>query len=277
MRRILPALIIAAAFTAIASPARAQNDRDRDYDDGPYHADSSFSNKSNISAGGTVRIEDLNGGIDVVASDNGATTVTAVKKWRRGDPAMVHIVAEPSSNGLTVCALWDEDEKSCGDHSRHSHHNDNDRHNDVSVHFTVHVAKGVKVDLNTVNGSIDVGGATASVDAETVNGRVEVSTLAGPVSAHTVNGNVRATIEHLVSSAEPLELETVNGSVELEAPTDLSADVDAETTNGGIETDFPLTISKGLVGKHVHGTVGQGGRKVELHTTNGSVKLRKLG
>jgi DUF4097 and DUF4098 domain-containing protein YvlB len=65
--------------------------------------------------------------------------------------------------------------------------------------------------------------------------------------------------------------------VQLDAPADLSADVDAETTNGGIETDFPLTINKGLVGKHVHGTIGQGGRRVELHTTNGSVKLRKLG
>ena len=80
-----------------------------------------------------------------------------------------------------------------------------------------------------------------------------------------------------MKSNEPLELETVNGSVQLEAPADLSADVDAQTTNGGIETDFPLTISKGLIGKHVHGTVGQGGREVQLHTTNGSVKLRKLG
>ena len=68
------------------------------------------------------------------------------------------------------------------------------------MQFTVHVAKGVKVDLNTVNGSVDVGGATAAVDAETVNGRVDVATLGGPVSARTVNGSVRATIEHLIKS-----------------------------------------------------------------------------
>ena len=279
MRRILPALVIAAALMAVVAPARAQNDRDQDRDyDGPYHYDSSFKNTSTIAAGGTIRVEDLNGSIDVEASDNNSTTVTAVKKWRRGDPAMVHIVVEPSGNGLTVCALWDEDETHCGDHNVHSHHHgDNDRHNDVSVRFTVRVAKGVKVDLNTVNGSLDVSGATAAVNAETVNGRVEIATLSGAVTARTVNGSVRATIEHLVRSAEPLELETVNGTVQLDAPADLSADVDAETTNGGIETDFPLTINKGLVGKHVHGTIGQGGRRVELHTTNGSVKLRKLG
>ncbi|MBA2684018.1 MAG: DUF4097 family beta strand repeat protein [Gemmatimonadaceae bacterium] len=271
MRRILCTSLAAMALVSNAASARAQSDYDRDYE-----ADSSFSTKQTIAAGGTVHVQNLNGSIDVVASDNGSTTISAIKQWRRGDPSMVRILLEPGNNGVTVCALWGE-EKDCNDRGSHSHHHDNDRHNDVSVRFTVHVAKGVKVDLNTVNGSVEVEGATAAVDAETVNGRVRVATLGGPVNARTVNGDVRASIEHLVKSDEPLELSTTNGSVQLEAPADLSADVDAETTNGSIETDFPLTISKGLVGRHVHATVGQGGRRVELHTTNGSVRLRKLG
>ncbi len=262
------ALLAAMALITFAAPAYAQ----RDYDASTQY-DSSFTTKQSIAPGGTIRVENLNGSIDVEASNNATTTVSAVKRWRRGDPARVRILVEPGKNGVTVCALW-QDERSCDDHARHD---DNDRHNDVSVQFTVHVAKDVKVDLNTVNGSVDVSGATAAVDAETVNGRVDIATLGGPVSARTVNGSVRATIEHLVKSSEPLELETVNGSVQLEAPADLNADVDAETTNGGIQSDFPLTISSGMIGKHIHGTVGQGGRRVELHTTNGSVKLRKLG
>jgi hypothetical protein len=271
MRRFLPAFVAAAAIVALAAPASAQRD---DYDDGPNHYDSTFTSKHEISAGGTVRVQNLNGSIDVDASDNGTTSVTAVKQWRRGDPALVRIVVEPSSNGVTVCALW-SDEKDCSDHGSRNYRGN--RHNDVSVRFTVHVAKGVKVDLNTVNGSVDVRGATAQVNAETVNGRVEVATLGGPVTVRTVNGSVHATIAHLINSAEPLELSTVNGSVQLEAPADLSAVVDAETTNGGIESDFPVTINKGLIGKHVHGTIGQGGRQVTLHTTNGSVRLKKLG
>ena len=273
MRRFFfPAFLAAVAVVTLASSARAQRD---DYDDdGPRHYDSTFSSKHQIASGGTMRVQNLNGSIDVDASDNGTTSIEAVKSWRRGDPADVRIVVEPGSNGVTVCALWN-DEKDCNDRGSRNYHGN--RHNDVSVRFTVHVAKGVKVDLNTVNGSVDVRGATAAVDAETVNGRVEVATLGGPVSVHTVNGNVHATIEHLINSAEPLELSTVNGSVQLEAPGDLSAVVDAETTNGGIESDFPLTINRGLIGKHIHGTIGQGGRTVELHTTNGSVRLKKLG
>jgi hypothetical protein len=270
MRHLHSAFLATVVLITFAVPAYAQHDS---YDSTQY--DSSFTTKQSIAPGGTIRVENVNGSIDVEASDNATTTVSAVKRWRRGDPARVRILVEPGKNGVTVCALW-QDEQSCDDRARHND-NGNDRHNDVSVQFTVRVAKDVKVDLNTVNGSVDVSGATAAVDAETVNGRVEVATLAGPVSARTVNGSVRATIEHLIKSSEPLELETVNGSVQLEAPADLNADVDAETTNGGIQSDFPLTISSGMIGKHIHGTVGQGGRRVELHTTNGSVKLRKLG
>jgi Putative adhesin len=270
MRYSLAPFAIVAALTAVSSSARAQND---EYD-GPSQYDSSFVTRQSIAAGGTIRIENLNGSINVDASDNATTTVTAVKRWRRGDPKQVRIVVEPGKNGATVCALWG-DEQNCDDHESNNRHHNN--HNDVSVQFTVRVAKGVKVDANTVNGSLDIRGATARVDAETVNGRVVVATLGGPVVAKTVNGSVRATIDHLVNSSEPLELESVNGSVQLEAPAELNGVLDAETTNGGIETDFPITINSMRERKHIHGTIGSGGRPLEMHTVNGSVVLKKLG
>src|SRR6185437_10732500 len=105
----------------------------------------------------------------------------------------------------------------CGEPDHHHEGSHEVHNNDVSVHFTVHVAKGVKVNLATVNGGLDVRGATVAVVAHTVNGRVEIATLGGPVTAGSVNGSVRASIDHLVSSDAPLELETVNGSVELDA------------------------------------------------------------
>jgi DUF4097 and DUF4098 domain-containing protein YvlB len=261
-------VFVAGAVLALATPAHAQ----RDWDTGS--ADSSFAWKGPIPAGGTIHVEDLNGGIDVEASDNGTTTVTAVKHWRHSDPASVRIVVEPAGNEVTVCALWG-DATSCGDRGHHGGHEVHN--NDVSVHFTVHVAKGVKVNLVTVNGSVDVRGATVAVDAHTVNGRIEIATLGGPVTAESVNGGVRATIDHLVSSNEPLELTTVNGSVELEAPAELNAALDAETVNGGVQSDFPVQINSMKVRTRIRGTIGQGGRELRLHTVNGSVRLRKLG
>lgn len=270
--RLLLSCAFAVGLVAIASPARAQHDDDSDRG---YSGDSTFSWKGDIATGGTIRIEDLNGSVDVDASSNGTTSVTAVKRWRHSDPSRVRIVTQPGTNGMTICAIWDDESSTCGEHEHEGSHGVHN--NDVSVHFTVHVAKGVKVDLETVNGSIDVRGATAAVNAHTVNGRVEIATLGGPVTAESVNGSIRATIDHLVDSNEPLELETVNGSVELDAPAALSAALDAETVNGHVETDFPITIRSLKARTQLRGTIGQGGRELRLHTVNGSVTIRKLG
>jgi DUF4097 and DUF4098 domain-containing protein YvlB len=47
--------------------------------------------------------------------------------------------------------------------------------------------------------------------------------------------------------------------------------------NGGIETDFPLTVKGKWVGRRLDGTIGAGGRRLELETVNGSITLRKAG
>jgi hypothetical protein len=49
--------------------------------------------------------------------------------------------------------------------------------------------------------------------------------------------------------------------------------VTAATLHGRIHTDFPLAVSHGLVGHHASGTVGAGGRKVDLNTVNGAIRL----
>ena len=45
--------------------------------------------------------------------------------------------------------------------------------------------------------------------------------------------------------------------------------------NGEIETDFPLTVTGRISRRHLSGTIGGGGRTLELETVNGSIQLRK--
>ena len=73
----------------------------------------------------------------------------------------------------------------------------------------------------------------------------------------------------------PLSFKTVNGGITVELPASVAADVHAETVNGGIETDFPLTVKGKCVGRRIDGTIGAGGRRLELETVNGSITLRK--
>jgi DUF4097 and DUF4098 domain-containing protein YvlB len=53
--------------------------------------------------------------------------------------------------------------------------------------------------------------------------------------------------------------------------------VRATTVNGEIETDFPLTITGKFGPRRLNGTIGSGGRRLDLSTVNGSIKLRKAG
>ncbi|PYP64110.1 MAG: hypothetical protein DMD37_03730, partial [Gemmatimonadetes bacterium] len=68
---------------------------------------------------------------------------------------------------------------------------------------------------------------------------------------------------------------TVNGGITLELPATFSAEVRAETVNGDIETEFPLTVTGRFGPRHLRGTVGNGGRELDLGTVNGSIRLRK--
>jgi DUF4097 and DUF4098 domain-containing protein YvlB len=67
----------------------------------------------------------------------------------------------------------------------------------------------------------------------------------------------------------------VNGSVTAVFPASLNAEVTATTVTGNITTDFPLTVSGRFGGRRISGTVGGGGRELELKTVNGSINLRR--
>ena len=74
-----------------------------------------------------------------------------------------------------------------------------------------------------------------------------------------------------------LKLSTVNGSVEVTLPAELSAEVKASTVNGDIETDFPLTVTGRISRRSLNGTIGSGGRLLEVSTVNGSIELKRAG
>jgi DUF4097 and DUF4098 domain-containing protein YvlB len=75
--------------------------------------------------------------------------------------------------------------------------------------------------------------------------------------------------------SEGLGFKTVNGTITLDLPPDLSTEVRATTVNGEISTDFPLAVTGRLSRRYVQGTIGNGGRRLELETVNGSVRLRR--
>lgn len=236
-----------------------------------------------VPAGRTLYVRNMNGAIRVEGTSGNTVEVVAYKKAnRRASPSDVRITVEQRSGrgDVIICAVWYERETRCDEDGysvRSSRdwfgwNRDGDR-GSVSVEFVVRLPRGVRITASSVNGGLEIDGVDSEVDARTTNGGVRARTSGGPVRARTTNGNLDIRVGDLGSG--PLDYSTTNGGIILEVPQNSSADLDLRTVNGSISSDFPLTIEGRFNTRAVRGTIGRGGQQIRLHTTNGSIQLRR--
>ena len=265
--RVAALTAVAAASVTFGSVAGAQERR----------SDRDFSWDGRVTNGHWLYVRNLNGSIRVEKATGDRAEVTAVKRYRRGNPEDVRIETKRlggDDGDVIICAFW-TDNASCdedGYRSRGDSHGGH-RDNDTSVEFTVKLPAGVRLGVSTVNGGVTVSGATSEVNASTVNGRVSATSSGGPVNASTVNGDIDVRMRELGTG--DLEFSTVNGSIEIEVPANLDADLDMRTVNGSLSADFPITVTGRVNPRRMRATIGKGGRRLRLETVNGSVELRK--
>jgi hypothetical protein len=259
-------IIAACAAIAVFTPIAGAQESARD---------DSFKYTGAIEAGRTVFVRNLNGGVRVESGTGAEVEVRAEKRWRKGDPKDVKITAEKTSGGdLLVCAIWENQRTRCDESGYRSQGTGSWRNNDVSVEFTIRLPKGVKVDASSVNGGLDIAGATAAVKARTVNGGIQASSTSGPVNAKTVNGGI--TVKAGTIGDGPAEYETVNGSITLELPESTNADITMRTVNGSITSeDFPITVQGRFDRQRISGKIGKGGPEISVSAVNGSIRLRR--
>lgn len=270
-----------AAVLLVPAPAAAQQQREQ-----------ALEWTGTLEAGNWVRVRNMNGQITVRPSDGNTVRVTAEKSWRRGDPDVVRAEVRREGNDIIVCGWWEHTERCDAEgYSTRSRSGWNNR-NDVSLHFTVHVPRGVNVYSSSTNGGVSITGTSGEVQARSTNGNVEVAETRGTVVASTTNGNVRVRTASggvrasttnggidVRMDAPPTEgdmsFRTTNGSITLTVPASFNAEIAMSTTNGSLNTDFPLTVQGQINRRNLQATLGSGGRKVELRTTNGNVSLRR--
>ncbi len=230
--------------------------------------------KGTIAQGGVLEIKGVNGDIKAAPASGGEVEVAAVMRGRRSNPADVRLDIVQHGDGVTICAVYpspDGEANSCqpGNGGRM-----NVRDNDVTVTFTVHVPAGVRFAGRTVNGGITAEALSSPLSAETVNGDITFATSSYG-AAKTVNGQINGSIGS-ADWSEALTFKSVNGSVTIALPADAGAELQATTVNGNISTDFPVS-SSGVVNKRqLRGTIGSGGRTLEISTVNGSVTLKRM-
>ncbi len=140
------------------------------------------------------------------------------------------------------------------------------------VRYHVRAPKNAVIDATNTNGLVTVTGMNGKVKAHTTNGGVSGTGLSGGVDARSTNGRVN--IELASIGSDRIALSTTNGGVTLTVPDSAKADISASCTNGGISVSgVKLEVSE-QSRRHLEGRMNGGGTSIELHTTNGGIRLR---
>jgi hypothetical protein len=140
------------------------------------------------------------------------------------------------------------------------------------VRYHVRAPKDAVIDASNTNGLVTVSDLSGKVVAHTTNGGVTGKGLSGGVDARATNGGVN--IELASIGSDRIVLRTTNGGVTLTVPESGKADISASCTNGGISVSGVKIEVSEQSRRHLEGKLNGGGTPIELHTTNGGVRLR---
>jgi hypothetical protein len=135
---------------------------------------------------------------------------------------------------------------------------------------------GGRVAVESTNGSIDLYDVPGETVARSTNGRIAIKESGGNVSARTTNGSINIALQRDVASIDKIHARSVNGSVSVAVPAGAGFDFHGRTVHGSVGCDFDLADARARSKKELEGRAGAGGPRVELQTTNGSLKLEKL-
>lgn len=149
------------------------------------------------------------------------------------------------------------------------------------------------VDISTGDGSITVQGARGNIRFHTGDGHIEARGLDGQVDASSGDGHInlegrfdglriktgdgsvtaRAGAGSKVSSS--WSIYTGDGSVDLEIPGDLQANIEASTQDGHISLGLPITVEGTFSSSRIQGKLNGGGQTVTIRTGDGSIHLSR--
>lgn len=221
-----------------------------------------------LSANGKVSVSNVNGSITIDTWDRNEVKLEAVKtaddKERLTE---VEIKIDARKDSLTIETnydSWKRDNRGWKNYGK------------LTVDYRLTVPRNAVLDeIETVNGSINITNSNNLTKASTVNGQVIATNLRGTASLSTVNGTVEANFDQFQSSSR-INLNTVNGQINLTIPSDANATVKADTLNGVITNDFGLPVRKGeYVGRDMYGRIGSGEVQIKLNSVNGGLNIKR--
>ncbi len=265
MKSVVVRLSLAAlAFTVAVLPVRAEE----------------WSKTYNISGKPDLRVETSDANIRVTTWDQNTIEAKVITThYKIGE------------NGIRV------EERQTGDSVEidvhYPHHNFNVEWGQHKVEIIIQMPREGKVNLRTGDGKIEVAGLKGDMDLHTGDGSINLDGVDGKLHATTGDGHIQANgrfdelglktgdghVDVRAKSGSALtagwRLETGDGSVSLEVPGDLAADVDLHTSDGHIDLDMPVTTEGKIRQNEIRGKLNGGGSLLTIRTGDGSIHLGK--
>jgi RNA polymerase sigma factor (sigma-70 family) len=253
-----------------------------------------------------VVVELYNGGIEVNAGSKSGVEARVIKKGRgkteeEAKEALAEVDLKMTQDGDTVRIEATRP------------HDGGARHRSSGASAELTVPAGAKLELQTKNGGVHLNGGTGKVQVKTSNGAIEAKGSRGPLHLNTSNGAIRVEDAtgrlELKTSNGPVEihgdkvivqartsngavrfggglaagehsLHTSNGAIELALPSSASFHVHAHTSHGTVKSEFgkgDQASGKGKMRMDIEIGDRASGTKIELHTSNGGITIRRQG
>lgn len=227
-----------------------------------------------LAEAGRLEIANVNGAIEVAGAPGSEVEVHVYREARAGDDEAarqalqtLEIVEESAADAVSVTVRRVEGERGRGRRER------------VTARIHVRVPAGITSAFRTQSGPIRLEYVSGTMTAAVTNGSISGSGIAGGVQASVANGSIAL---DMLSVTAPTELTVVNGSIQLELPDDIRADLEASALNGRISVDEAFALEADRSGdagpqRRVAGSLNGGGPPITLQATNGAVRIESRG
>ncbi|WP_448566363.1 DUF4097 family beta strand repeat-containing protein [Thalassotalea ganghwensis] len=220
-----------------------------------------FSKTFQVDDSSALRLQNINGKVAITGWDRSTIEVNAtITADDEDDLALISVETEQTGDTVSVETKYKERRRNRGSSGE--------------VEYKVYVPSQTNLsDIELVNGSLDVEKVFGKMKVELVNGSLTISDAKSDIDVASVNGSINVNWLE-TEKVSKVSLETVNGSIKLGLPSNVSADVSAETMHGSIKNDFGLQVEKrGFIGKELNGIIAGGQIDINIESVNGSVKI----
>lgn len=130
--------------------------------------------------------------------------------------------------------------------------------------------------LHTSDGHLTATDLSGTLVATTSDGRMAVSGRFTGLRTQTSDGRMEVRVEPGSALTSAWSLRSGDGSIRLQLPKELNANLDVHLGDGHLDLDLPVTVN-GRFGSHdLRGKLGAGGELLTIRAGDGSVRISSL-